>query len=816
LSSLFGVTPAAAKSNEIAGHWAKPQLQSWVDKGYLQADGNGNIRPDEPVTRGAFIQLLNRSFGFTEQGDRTAADIDPASPDYAQAAIALHEGYISGYEDGTIRPSAELTRLEAASMLARALKLDSADSADILNVYRDASRIPAWSKPAVAAIVSKGIMAGFPDRSLQLGNRMTRAEAVVLLERARQAKYAAIYDTAGDYGPDFGELSLEGDVFIDAAGVTLRNAVISGNLILGESIGDGDVNLDRVTVKGDTLVHGGGAHSIHFKDSVIVSIRINKATGDVRFVVDGSTTVKQVNVQSPAILDNSQATNGGILSVRLEDRLAAGSKVSLLGNFDSVEVAAQSVSVDVPSGTINNLNVAPAAGGSQLNLGPSAVVTNLLLKAPLTTTGQGKIENATIEKGAEGSTFEREPAKSEGEGAKPAPTPQPAPAPTPSPSPAPSPAPSPSPMDPPVLTADRTDNDSSHPIEITFAANPRWENAITGVKAGSAVIDYTVFPGYIRIPSGVLEAGNHLLTVTATGYRDAQVNQPILRTPPTVTGSVYGSDLTIRFADDADWRGAIAQVLVNDADPGSDRVNVAAGEIAVNWSGKPDGNYTVTILASGYTPVSVTIAYTAAPSPIPTNGLLMWLKFDETSGTIAADSSGNGRDGVLLNGTSWSADGKYGGSASFDGVDDSIVLANGNLYLTGDFSIGVWVKLAPGIDGSDAIVGQTGQDINFYDAKVRLFSLSESGSPDRIVAATAVAADEWTHIAITRSAGILKLYVNGVLDQTASVAWTGAFKPMLAGYGNTGHLEGKLDDLVLYGRALGNEEILQLYTHGES
>ena len=47
--------------------------------------------------------------------------------------------------------------------------------------------------------------------------------------------------------------------------------------------------------------------------------------------------------------------------------------------------------------------------------------------------------------------------------------------------------------------------------------------------------------------------------------------------------------------------------------------------------------------------------------------LVGWWRFDEGSGTVAADSSGHGRDGVLLFGPVWRDDGARSGCLFFDG-----------------------------------------------------------------------------------------------------------------------------------------------------
>jgi hypothetical protein len=50
-------------------------------------------------------------------------------------------------------------------------------------------------------------------------------------------------------------------------------------------------------------------------------------------------------------------------------------------------------------------------------------------------------------------------------------------------------------------------------------------------------------------------------------------------------------------------------------------------------------------------------------------------KLDETSGTVAADSSGNGLNGTVQGGGTWVA-GKIGGAWQADGTDDYVELGN--------------------------------------------------------------------------------------------------------------------------------------------
>ena len=63
-----------------------------------------------------------------------------------------------------------------------------------------------------------------------------------------------------------------------------------------------------------------------------------------------------------------------------------------------------------------------------------------------------------------------------------------------------------------------------------------------------------------------------------------------------------------------------------------------------------------------------------------TNGLVGYWNFDEGTGTTAADSSGSGNNGTLVNGSTWTA-GKVGnGALQFDGVDDSVNAGTDSAY----------------------------------------------------------------------------------------------------------------------------------------
>jgi ethanolamine utilization microcompartment shell protein EutS len=354
LFSSYGVALAATASvkSDIKGHWAEAQISAWMDKGFITGYEDGSFKPGNQITRAEFIALINRSFGFTEETAISFSDVLAGNWAYPEVAKAVKAGYITGYADGTIGASKPISRQEVAAIVDRLLGLSTTENA--ATAFTDSSSIALWAKGSVEAAVAKGILKGYAaDNSFKPGKSITRAEAVVTLDRAVAAKVTA-YNTAGTYGPVTGTQTINGDVAIHAAGVTLQNLEINGKLLFAAGIGSGDAFLSNVTVKGDTTVNGGGVNSLHFKNSTLAKVIIN-AAAPVRVVAEGSTTVNQVDVSSPVVIQEDGATGTGFSDVTLNKDLPAGSEVSLKGTFDNVTILGDKANVELPEGTTINM-----------------------------------------------------------------------------------------------------------------------------------------------------------------------------------------------------------------------------------------------------------------------------------------------------------------------------------------------------------------------------------------------------------------------------------------------------------------------------
>jgi hypothetical protein len=202
-------------------------------------------------------------------------------------------------------------------------------------------------------------------------------------------------------------------------------------------------------------------------------------------------------------------------------------------------------------------------------------------------------------------------------------------------------------------------------------------------------------------------------------------------------------------------------------------------------------------------------------------GLVGYWPFDEGSGTIAKDYSGNGNNGTLVNGPTWTT-GKVGGALSFDGVDDYVrVPYNPNLnVLNNKFTIAMWLNMNTQTGTERYILGKfnylnSGYYIFMYSGENKVSFGFHGGGIVWILKTSDITYNQWQHIAVTLDGNIMKVYLNGILiSSTNGVGAIGTDTNNLTIGGITPSLRvGNkfIDDARIYNRALSDAEIQALY-----
>ncbi|TXK85995.1 immunoglobulin-like domain-containing protein [Paenibacillus sp. N3.4] len=387
----------AAPSSDTSKHWAKDQIGIWTALDLADGYPDGTFKPDNSVTRAEFMALVNRTFNYTTKADIKFKDVAISDWFYADVAKAQAAGYIEGYEDGSMKPLETISRQEAAVIVSRIKKLPIANLNGTPTTFVDAAQIANWSKAPIQSVVQAGYMNGYPGQLFKPTGLITRAEAIVSLDRAGEvSSQTTVYDKAGV----FSDKTLKGNVVVAASGVELKNVEISGNLVVAEDVGEGNVNLSKTNVKGKTVVKGGGAHSIHFNDSAIGQLKVIKP--NVRIVTTGSTSVEQTELLTSARLEESNLTGKGFRDVNI----STSGNVQLAGAFETIQFTGQS-SLELVEGTISTLTVPSSGQGSTLTLGTGAGVDNLTLDGAAKVSGSGSIKKATIN--VNGVTMDKKP-----------------------------------------------------------------------------------------------------------------------------------------------------------------------------------------------------------------------------------------------------------------------------------------------------------------------------------------------------------------------------------------------------------------------
>ncbi|MHC4438428.1 MAG: LamG-like jellyroll fold domain-containing protein, partial [Planctomycetota bacterium] len=211
----------------------------------------------------------------------------------------------------------------------------------------------------------------------------------------------------------------------------------------------------------------------------------------------------------------------------------------------------------------------------------------------------------------------------------------------------------------------------------------------------------------------------------------------------------------------------------------------------------------------------------------------LW-RFDENSGTIAHDASGNGHDGTLVGDPKW-APGKIGEALDFDGEDDLVELGAFDVIGPG-ITLAGWIRPDSFAINDGRIItkaNEWGENDHWWmlstiasggETRLRFRLKTEGQSTTTLIASSgALVTDEWQHATATWDGSTMRLYLNG--EEVGSAAKTGAavatnsdvsvaigsqpsdaFAPATPDHVEK-YFDGLIDDVRLYNEALTVERL---------
>lgn len=390
--------PAMAAPSDIAGHWAESVITQWQNKGLIQGYEDGTFKPGNTITRAEFVTLMNNAKGFWSEGSINFSDVKNGSWFYSAVARAVAAGYVKGYSDGSFKPGNTITRAEAAVMIANAARL----SANEAGAYRftDVGSIPAWARGSVGAVVAAGYMTGYPDGSFYANASISRAEAVSSLNRMLGG--TAYQPTQPTTPTTDTTKTTSDDVVIEDKGTTLKNQTVDGNVTIAKSVGNGDVTLRNVTIKGDLIVKGGGSNTVTLED-VDVRGKARLLKEGVHLHLVGDTDIRKLLIDLAAHITQSSSYKDEIGEIIL-----AGD--GDLSKTTRIDVPAKQLRIEnqadlILGGDVEKLIVDEDAKGAEIEIKKGTTVNELNTDAKIKLTGKGRID--LLDVSASGVTFDK-------------------------------------------------------------------------------------------------------------------------------------------------------------------------------------------------------------------------------------------------------------------------------------------------------------------------------------------------------------------------------------------------------------------------
>jgi len=216
------------------------------------------------------------------------------------------------------------------------------------------------------------------------------------------------------------------------------------------------------------------------------------------------------------------------------------------------------------------------------------------------------------------------------------------------------------------------------------------------------------------------------------------------------------------------------------------------------------------------------------PASCMNQGLVGYWDMEEAGGLTAFDKSGNGNNGTLTNGPTWTqgtpmTEGKS--ALQFDGKDDYVNCgSSSSLNLTNAVTVAAWVKTNTTSGDRFIMTKWSGFSLESFRswAPNGSFNIIVDGAQRVISFNTDHKDGKWHYLVASYDSAthVVNLYFDGKLDNTSTLSGLSSYaiqtsdNPLNIGTWGGGYFKGSIDDARVYNRALSPEEVRYHYNQG--
>lgn len=193
-NSIYALVWNPVTFNDVAGHWAKDEINDIGSRMIINGIGDGYFEPDREITCAEFAVMIIKALGL-EPESYNKEFTDVKSIDWYSGYIkkASEIGIISGYGNGQFGPDDKITREQAMVIIARIMKtygleaeFKSDEAEQLLTSFIDLENSSDWAMESINECVEKGIVTGKSSSIIAPHDRITRAEAAAIIHRLLQ------------------------------------------------------------------------------------------------------------------------------------------------------------------------------------------------------------------------------------------------------------------------------------------------------------------------------------------------------------------------------------------------------------------------------------------------------------------------------------------------------------------------------------------------------------------------------------------------------------------------------------------------------
>jgi hypothetical protein len=190
----------------------------------------------------------------------------------------------------------------------------------------------------------------------------------------------------------------------------------------------------------------------------------------------------------------------------------------------------------------------------------------------------------------------------------------------------------------------------------------------------------------------------------------------------------------------------------------------------------------------------------------------------------------NHRNGTTSGGARFNETGKYGGGYYFDGKDDLVQFGDQSMYeIKENITIALWFYWHGNwsVGANPGATCMINKDVG-WTSGFRICMVADTGKVhwdtgdsgvNKVQSTSGIATDEWHHVVVTYNGTMNKLYLDGVLNNSAAktAVLTYSNNQLELGRGDSAnpsyayYFNGTIDEVMLYNRTLNDDEIFSIY-----